>query len=435
MPSIELPDNVTPESLGLVMCYGEVYYPSHNVVNTREDGPVAAGDHVDCQRCGESTCHDENRDEHMTHIEDVGQNWCSRCVESHADYDEDTETYNSRTDAHIRGYHATPRSIDPADEDSPFRMGFEVEKEDKDVRKKLKTNLLPIGWAVERDSSLDAQSGFEIVTKAYNLRNMESLHKDAKEADWALKGKFSTSCGGHIHISDMRYPPKEFFKRIRPIFPLFMALFPKRLARRYCKAAKSYAINDQKYNAFRFTAHTIELRCPSAVRSAKNLLWRAELVKLILLSSRHAPLSWDWMKKQLAPNGRVRAMLIDAYCDKTREKDKEGMVKVNRVVKMTAMFSLWFRDDSRLPHDSVRAYLERAEDGNPTLASDDEFVDDHGELTPKENDVSRHNREQLDRVAVADDGSLDEMLVLVEYGEEEPTPTPTTQPADNNLPF
>jgi hypothetical protein len=432
--TIEIPAGVSPESLGLILCYGDVYHPSHNVASTRYDGHVAFGEHVECQRCGTAVCHDDNRDEHMTRIVDLGQQWCPQCRESHAEYDEENDVYNSRQDTHLRAYHSQLRDADPADEHSPFRMGFEIEKEDAVVRKRLKNVPLPNGWVLERDSSLNATTGFEVVTKAYNLRNMEGLRKDALAADWVLKGKFSTACGGHIHISDMRYAPKELYKRILPIFPLFMALFPKRLSRSYCKAAKSSSIGSEKYNAFRMTATTIELRCPSAVRSAKNLLWRAELIKYFLLSSRNKPLSWEWMKESLAKDGRLRSMLIDAYCDKLREKDKGGMEKVNRVVKMTAMFSLWFRDENRLPHDSLRAYLERKDSSDaPGVVSDDEFADDHGEIVKKEVDIHRHNQEQLDRCTPAEEGSLEGMLVLIEdeVATVEPTPVQTTQQADD----
>ena len=436
MPTIELPDNVSPESLGLIMCYGEVYHPSHNVIQTVEDGAVAIGEARECQRCHNYICHEDNSSEHTTEVVDVGQDWCSRCIEQYAEYDDDSDQYNSRTETHLGGYHTQTRVLDPADDDSPFRMGFEIEKEDLEVRKRLKTKPLPDGWVLERDGSLNAATGFEVVTKAYNLRNMEALRRDAMAADWVLKGKFSTGCGGHIHISDVRYAPKEFYKRIKVVFPLFMALFPKRLSRRHCKAAKSYAIGNEKYNAFRMTTNTIELRCPSAVRSAKNLLWRAELVKFMLLSSRREPLSWEWMKTQLAKDGRIRSLLIDAYCDSTREKDKDGMQKVNRVVKMTAMFSLWFRDDNRMPDDSVRAYLERGDDaGAPGGVSEDEFSDDHGTVVKKEVDLNKHNQEQLDRCQPAEVGSLEGMLMLIE--DEPITPTPATQEAqqDNGLPF
>lgn len=440
--TIEIPEGTSPESLGLVLCYGDVYHPSHSVANTRYDGYVAFGEQlVECQRCGAAICHTDNRDVHMTRIVDVNREWCETCREGHAEYDDENDVYNSRTDTHLQAYHSQKRVVDPADEYSPFRIGFEIEKEDSVVRKKLKTVKLPIGWVLERDSSLNPTTGFEVVTKAYNLRNMDALRRDAEAADWVLKGKFSTACGGHIHISDMRYETVDFYKRIMPIFPLFMALFPKRLARSYCKAAKSVSIGSEKYNAFRMTSHTIELRCPSAVRSAKNLLWRAELIKYILLSSRNQPLSWEWMKANLAKDGRLRSMLIDAYCDKTREKDKDGMEKVNRVVKMTAMFSLWFRDESRLPHDSLRAYLDRKDGSDtPGPVSDDEFADDHGTIVKKEVDIHRHNQEQLDRCAPAEEGSLEGMLVLIEdnVATVEPTPVPTPVPTtqqEEDLPF
>lgn len=407
--TIQLDDGIDPASIGLVEMPDGSYIHEDNARYTRHDGWVRADDAVSCQHCGEAICSVDHEDEHLTDIEDADSYWCSECLHNNA-YEEDGLWYSS-ADTHIHEYHRGGRCIDPADEFSPFRIGFEVEKEDAAVRRATKRTHPPHGWVMERDSSLDRASGFELVTRAYNLRSWSTLKSDAESADWLLKAKFSRACGGHIHISDMRFTPKEFYKRIMPIFPLFMALFPKRLGGQYSRGVKADRIGSDK-QAFRLTANTIELRCPSAVRSAKNLLWRAEVCKLFMLGSKNAPLTMDWLKSQLSEGGRLRQLLIEAYCGKSGVSNKDGMKKVLRVIRMTALFATWFTTDSQ-PSDVVKKYLsghfDRSE--KPT---DDEFADDHGHLAAQASDVSKHNLQQIERAVRIRTGSPSGMLSFIE---------------------
>ena len=217
-------------------------------------------------------------------------------------------------------YHNGRRAVDHANMLNPFRIGFEIERTDEAIRQKFgkpsMNKILPQGWWVESDSSLSS-GGFEVITRAYNLQWMDGFKRDVKLAEKIINAKWDLSCGGHIHISDMRYNAEELFKRIDPWIPLLMALYPRRMLKStYCKPVQEkqrmYSSN-KHYAAIIHNSGSIELRIFPAVRNIKNLLWRADLVAMILESTREMPMTYERMFEGLKPGGEIRKMLRQVY--------------------------------------------------------------------------------------------------------------------------
>lgn len=221
----------------------------------------------------------------------------------------------------IGSYHGVRRPIDEADTRNPFRVGFELEKEDSEVRTKLEGNTLapPRGWIVENDSSL-GEGGFEAVTRAYNLQYMEQLMLDIDLGAEIVNAEYSTQrCGGHVHVSDSRYSTPELLERIKPFLPLFMAMWPKRMSSTYVRCAKfSYTkkADGNKYTPFFITSRgTLEFRIPGAVRTVENMKWRARFIALMLEASRNRPVTFNYMLKELSPGAPLRALLNEVYTE------------------------------------------------------------------------------------------------------------------------
>ncbi len=93
--------------------------------------------------------------------------------------------------------------------DSNFSIGFEIEKEDIDVKESIDINYFKECFPLfrkEKDGSLD-DTGFEIVTPVFPL-NTEKIKEYFSE--YSINGKgllnhinadISDSCGGHINLS------------------------------------------------------------------------------------------------------------------------------------------------------------------------------------------------------------------------------------------
>lgn len=259
----------------------------------------------------------------------------------------------------IDGYHENSRSVDAATIDAPFRIGFEVEKEDEEVYYSLRSGdaLVPGGWIAEHDSSL-GDYGFEIVTRAYNLVHFEDLVQDAEYASVVLDAGHSRRCGGHISVSDSRCSAAELAKRIRPFFPLFMTLYPRRMKSSYVKCAKyDETVNGTgHYSPFVVTRDNshgsrIEFRIPPAVRSARNFVWRAELVRIMMYASYHKPVTFRWMARALGEQGVIRDHLSKVYTDPA--------VLNSRLALYWAFAEFFFTD--RAVRGPVHKYIHDAE--------------------------------------------------------------------------
>lgn len=169
--------------------------------------------------------------------------------------------------------------------DTLFSIGFEVEKEDYDVKTSInnvKFNMAT-GWDKERDGSLN-DDGYEIVSPTYDL------YDDRLDQDLAIdilrehiNGDYSTRCGGHIHLGAVGMSGRTFFDRFAPWLPLMYAVYVGRINGEHCKVKKNddLKFSSDKYQSVRLFDNRIELRIPSAVSDTTNLLWRRDLLRII----------------------------------------------------------------------------------------------------------------------------------------------------------
>jgi hypothetical protein len=187
-------------------------------------------------------------------------------------------------DDYVNSYHSGSRAW-RVDKTTPWTMGFEVEKEDKDVRRSCYSDDLPDNWVKERDGSLSDSSGFELVSPVYNL--FDRLHEDDIAASDLLRrhinANHSSACGGHIHIGSKLYTTEQLFEGISGFLPVLYSLYEKRLGVNYCKAKKKHEyLNRDKYSAVFVRDTTLEFRIFPAVKSVDNLYWRVELLRIMV---------------------------------------------------------------------------------------------------------------------------------------------------------
>lgn len=200
-----------------------------------------------------------------------------RHIDDAPDDDEDNDEY-------LNSYHSGSRSW-RVDSNTAWTMGFEVEKEDKDIMKSCQYHELPHNWTKEKDSSLSDSSGFELISPVYNL--FDVLHEQDIAASSLLtnhiNAKHSGSCGGHIHLGSKLYNTEQMFEGISGFLPVLYSLYEGRLDVNYCKAKKKHEyLNRDKYSAVYVRDTTVEFRIFPAVKSVDNLKWRIDLLRIMV---------------------------------------------------------------------------------------------------------------------------------------------------------
>jgi hypothetical protein len=190
---------------------------------------------------------------------------------------------------------------------TPFTIGFEIEKIDAQAYESVNYEDLyeENNWIKEDDSSLkdeDGRSayGFELVSPVYDLMS-DQLDKDIEESENLqnlINADYnSTSCGGHINIGSTVYSPIQIFYGLKGFFPLLYSLYNFRLENsndgtQYSKgrAVHEYTKGTQwddgggghSYSAFELKNHVLEMRLVAAVRDVDNLLWRRDLLRIMM---------------------------------------------------------------------------------------------------------------------------------------------------------
>jgi hypothetical protein len=190
--------------------------------------------------------------------------------------------YSPRLNA---GYQSLNRK-DLSHSDTKFRIGFEIEKEDYSAYEIPYSALFDeTHWAKENDGSLCDESGYELVTPIYDLMT-DDMDNDIDNSDslqQLINAEYSSSCGGHINISAEGYSSKQLFEGISGFLPLFYSLYAHRLEQDYCKGKEKHKYyDDKKYSAVYIKRHVVELRIVSAVVNVKNLIWRRDLIRIVM---------------------------------------------------------------------------------------------------------------------------------------------------------
>lgn len=182
-------------------------------------------------------------------------------------------------------YHGGPRE-DFRSRDTIYGIGFEVEKEDDGPMCSYdlyETDSL--GWARESDGSLCEDTGFELVSPIYDLMT-DRLDKDL-ESDCLqshINAGYSQNCGGHINFSIAGKDGIETFRSVSSFVPLIVALYRGRWDAGYSRIKRKphqYETGD-KYSAINVRSRMVEFRIFSAVRNVANLLWRRDLMRLMV---------------------------------------------------------------------------------------------------------------------------------------------------------
>lgn len=189
------------------------------------------------------------------------------------------------SEANNADYHHLTR-VNKFDSSANFTIGFEIEKEDSDMVSICYDDLYQTTrWIKERDGSLDDSTGYELVSPAFNLYddmldqdiNNHSVLRDLINADK------SSDCGGHINVGSTIYNTTQLFEGLSGFFPLLYAMYEGRLSKTYSKAKKKHEYyNRDKYSSIYIKDHVVEIRIPSAVIDVKNLLWRRDLVRIMV---------------------------------------------------------------------------------------------------------------------------------------------------------
>lgn len=200
-------------------------------------------------------------------------------------------SYNAEYQSLTRKFKMTPNTT--------FGIGFEIEKEDdseceyhyyQDIYDKY-------GWCKENDGSLDDDYGFELVSPAFDLYtdDLDKEIQSSRALQDMINADYSTSCGGHITVSSSLYSAHEMLEGLSAFFPLLYALYEGRTENDYSRPKEKYkyhthpqkdAIMSRGNRTIREADHktfgAIEMRIFSAVRSVGNLLWRRDLVRIMM---------------------------------------------------------------------------------------------------------------------------------------------------------
>ena len=242
----------------------------------------------------------------------------------------------------VRGSRTRPSY---ATKSTEFTIGFEVEKEDDEVKHSINHIKFrkATGWDKERDGSLN-EDGYEIVSPTYDLyddRLDEDLRNDILQQH--INADYSRRCGGHIHLGAVGMRGTTFFDRLAPWLPLIYAVYVGRINGEHCKVKKNDNIkySSDKYQSVRLFDDHLELRIPSAVSDVENLLWRRDLLRIICDNLDATPL-------------RIVSMLTDK-----RSKLYKHMSKVYNDARMLEKFRLYVYFANELLDDAYTTIPER----------------------------------------------------------------------------
>jgi hypothetical protein len=187
------------------------------------------------------------------------------------------------------GYQSLERRFKDVHRDAKFRIGFEIEKEDKTECEIGYEELYNrTGWCKEDDGSLCSHIGYELVSPCYDLfhNTMDKDIADSQDLKDLINASYSDNCGGHINLSSTLFNPEQLFEHISGYFPLFYAIYENRMSERYSRAKRkgNYIDDRGKYSSFYIKPNVLEIRIPPAVKSVTNLLWRRDLIRIICKS-------------------------------------------------------------------------------------------------------------------------------------------------------
>lgn len=214
-------------------------------------------------------------------------------------------------------------------------VGFEIEKEDNEAYEIGYSNLYDTtDWCKENDSSVNGPGGYELVTPVYNLfsKDLDNDIENNEDLQKLIDADYSENCGGHINISSQTYSPIQLVQGFRGFLPLLYSIWSLRITNRYCPADKPHVYRDKgKYSALHVKSGVLELRLASAVKSVKNLLWRRDLIRIMIENINKSEL--EVLRMMLSKRSKLHRHLRKVYNPKQFEK------KCDDFVRFTARFN------------------------------------------------------------------------------------------------
>jgi hypothetical protein len=179
----------------------------------------------------------------------------------------------------------------------------------------------------------DGSCGIEGVTHAYDPIDpipVSRFKRDVHSSAEYLDEDCDTRCGGHINISSQSLYPRDLLTAFRVYAPLWYAIYRHRLNSSYCNNDKKIEHGRDKYSPVITKSFGIEIRLPSRVRNAEQLLRRFEWVGVTCQA----------MTDKLTFNQYVRAcrpvLFEQAY--------RGDRIKYANVLRLARKFRIWMLD-------------------------------------------------------------------------------------------
>lgn len=220
----------------------------------------------------------------------------------------------------------------PVSKEHPFRIGFEIEKEDRSIYDKIFSEGidLPSDWIVMRDTSLKSSPprGFEIVTSAYNLtKDYNKIINTFNKYREYINADYTKYCGGHISISKLGMNSIELAREQKPMLCFFINMSPQRLKN---ININSYGFNEtlsisKKHKPFHCSANgRMEIRVLPAVKSVKQIIRRMDVVRWFL---ENKPNTVTTLNQMIDKNGFLRKIYTPVYGSERWEETCRSFIK------------------------------------------------------------------------------------------------------------
>ena len=250
-------------------------------------------------------------------------------------YHEDSGYFSYEEEGYTRGYHNGSYKSVSFEGKSKYRIGYEIEKEDHDVLGSITISDFEDEtdgvWRKEKDGSLCSESGFELISPTFEF-NIDKIFEHIEGNEYLvnhINAQKSTSCGGHIHLSEQGLSGDELFDKIKGYTPLFYALYYGRVDQNYCKGKNNNDLkrDNEKYQAIKIHHDRVEFRIISAVPNVNTLKWRSKLLMMMLQNPTN-----DVIKAYYNVDTKFTKLLKQTYSD-----DRLSVVK-DRFVNFTRQF-------------------------------------------------------------------------------------------------
>lgn len=259
--------------------------------------------------------------------------------------------------------------------DTTFTIGFEIEKEDLDMKDKYPYNDLfkSTQWFKEDDSSLYTGISYELASPVYNLMD-DTLDRDienfpqlgdlvnakynaitvpedftdeyGEEDDYLYEfcsgyqtGERVKSCGGHVNLGSSIYSPIQLFFGLKGFLPLLYSVYNLRVDSSYSQAKPVYSYLNDNYHssnnhstALQIKEKVLEFRIVAAVRNVKNLIWRRDLFRIMVENINKS--EQQVLRMMLNPRS-----LLHRHLRKVYKSDERFMKKCNDFVRFSESYN------------------------------------------------------------------------------------------------